>query len=108
MSPLGSSSAAAAATAVVTATAAIAAISVRDVTRRPVDRDRRIGRRPNAKASRNAKPLEGAGRAHRFEALLQIEEEPARDGAVDDAMVEREADVHHRTDGDRVVVAHDG
>ena len=46
-------------------------------------------------------------RPHRFEAPLEVGEEAAGDVAVDDAMVEREARVHHAPDRDRVVVAHD-
>ena len=46
-------------------------------------------------------------RAHRFETPLEIGEETAGHVAVDDAMIEREARVHHAPDRDRVVVAHD-
>src|SRR5665213_1868007 len=50
--------------------------------------------------------LERAAWSHRLKALLEIDEERARDSAIDDAVVERETDVHHGTDRDRIVIDH--
>jgi hypothetical protein len=48
--------------------------------------------------------LERAGRTHRFEPLLddRTEKRAGDSGAVDHAVIEREANVHHRADRDRI------
>src|SRR5580692_109187 len=46
-------------------------------------------------------------RAHALQARLEVGEETAGNVTVDDAMIERQARVHHTPDCQRIVVAHD-